>query len=376
MAPTELASDASLVTPADLPKVSADSHVEEPRFFWYDNLPASMKDRAPKTIRPSEEGGWELVGHDEETPEQQRLRERSEEMSRLAALQPAARLEIMREDGISGECIFPTIGLYVWDVPDPDVGEACCQIYNDWIHDEIESQSNRFRCAGLIPTWSVEAAITEVRRIERLGLGAAMLPLVAAPDWNHKQWEPLWEALEESALPAVMHQGTGHDMVWYRGPGAAVANLLATQTMAPRAVGLLASSGVLERHPGLHFVFVEVNASWLAWAMDTLDFYYHSFQQYGWTHPLLRETPSYYVSQQVHATFQDDPSATANLARTGISPLMWGSDYPHEEGTYPHSRETVNRLFSHLSEADARAVLGETAVRVFRFDPGVLESTP
>src|SRR5262245_52952719 len=94
-------------TPASLPKVSADSHVEEPRFCWHDNLPASMRERAPKTIRPSEEGGWELVGHGEETPEQQRLRERSEEMSRLAALQPEARLEVMREDGISAECIFP-----------------------------------------------------------------------------------------------------------------------------------------------------------------------------------------------------------------------------------------------------------------------------
>lgn len=363
-------------SPAQLPKVSADSHVEEPRFFWHDNLPPSMRDRAPKTIRPSEEGGWELVDHSAETPAQQAVRERSEEMSRLAALQPEARLEVMREDGISAECIFPTIGLYVWDVQDADVGDACCQIYNDWIFDQIESKSNRFRCAGLIPTWSVDQAVAEVRRIAALGLGGAMLPLVGRPEWNDKSWEPLWDALEESGLPAVMHQGTGHDMVWYRGPGAAVANLLATQSMAPRSVGLLAAGGVLERHPSLHVVYVEVNASWMAWAMDTLDFYYDSFQDYGWTRPLLKEKPSFYVGRQVHATFQDDPSALANLERTGISTLLWGSDYPHHEGTYPHSGETVDRLFSTLTEQQARAVLGGTAAELFHFDPAVLTSAP
>src|ERR1700755_605393 len=107
-----------MMDPAELPKISADSHVEEPRYIWYDNLPSSMRDRAPKTIRPSGDGGWRLVGHGEITPEQQRLLERAEERSRLAALQPEARLAVMREDGIWGECVFPSIGLYVWNVDD------------------------------------------------------------------------------------------------------------------------------------------------------------------------------------------------------------------------------------------------------------------
>src|ERR1700712_3496728 len=96
---------------ATLPLVSADSHVAEPRFLWYENLPVSMRDRAPRTIVPSEEGSWELEEHKkgtvsarrlpDETEEQQALRERAEERQRLAALTPDAPLARMRGDGIA-----------------------------------------------------------------------------------------------------------------------------------------------------------------------------------------------------------------------------------------------------------------------------------
>ena len=113
-----------------------------------------------------------------------------------------------------------------------------------------------------------------------LGLGALMLPTVACPDWNHRDWLPFWAAVAETGLPVVMHQGTGHSMIWYRGPGATVANLIATQTIAPRTATMLATSGTLERHPDLHVVFVEYNIGWLAWTMQTIDFYTESFRRY------------------------------------------------------------------------------------------------
>jgi len=184
---------------------------------------------------------------------------------------PEHRYEIMREEGIIAECIYPTIALYVWMLEDPDVGAASCRVYNEWIADGL-ARSPRFKCAGLVPTWRIEDAVAEVRFIAEAGLGSIMLPAVAAPDWNHRDWNPLWKAIEETNLPVVIHQGTGHSMFFYRGPGAGVANLLATQSMAPRMAGLLATSGVLAYHPDLHFVFVEYNIGWLGWAMQTLDF--------------------------------------------------------------------------------------------------------
>jgi len=238
-----------------------------------------------------------------------------------------------------------------------------------------------FSCAGIVPTWSVEGALAEVGRIASSRLGSVMLPAVAHPDWNHPVWEPLWSAIEETDLPVVMHQGTGHSMFTYRGPGAGVSNLMATQSIAPRTVALLANAGVLERHPNLHFVFVEFNVGWLAWTMDTLDFYTAAFKKYGvtahgkpWINPELPLKPSDYLRRQIHATFQDDTPAIHNVALTGSEGLLWGNDYPHEEGTYPDSREVVARLVAELDEADARNIFRDNAARLFNFDLSQLEA--
>jgi len=376
---------APLAQASSMGMISADSHVNEPRDLWSANLPASMRERAMRGIQPTEEGGWHLIldgRHVGMTSEA--------EEDRLAVIEPAYRMTIMREEGIAGECIFPTIGLYVWMLEDPDGGKVSCRIYNEWIDDQLNSRSGRFRCAGLVPTWRLEDAIEEVAFIADHGLGAVMMPTVAAPTYNHRHWEPLWDAIEETGLPVVMHQGTGHDMIWYRGPGATVANLLATQSMGPRTAAMLATSGVLERHPGLHVVFVEYNAGWIAWMMETIDYYNVAFQHLTTAtqgsakldrsgrpprpviHPTLPEKPSFYIRRQVHATFQDDKVAINNIGLTGAECLMWGSDYPHDEGTYPHSRETVDRLSAVLDEAARHKVFRDTAASLFRFDPAVL----
>jgi predicted TIM-barrel fold metal-dependent hydrolase len=238
----------------------------------------------------------------------------------------------------------------------------------------------------------VDAAVAEVERIASLGLCAAMLPVVAPTPWNAPAWEPLWSAIEAARLPVVMHQGTGHDMIWDRGRGATIANLIATQSLAPRVATMLATSGVLAGHEALHVVFVEFNGGWLAWTMDTADYYSRAFA--GLTtatqgsaklgrhtgaprpvlHPELPEPPSAYLRRQVHATFQDDRVALANVGVTGSACLLWGSDYPHDEGTHPHTRAVVDRLGAPLDDATAAAVFRDNAARLFSFDPAVLAS--
>jgi predicted TIM-barrel fold metal-dependent hydrolase len=337
-------------------------------------------------IEATEDGGWTLILDGSHVG-----KAGSSEADRLAVLEPAHRLAVMREEGIAGECIYPTIGLYVWMLQDADDGKISCRIYNDWVHEQLERQSPRFRCAGLIPTWRLEDALEEVQHISELGLCAAMLPTVAEPSYNNRLWEPLWDAIEAAHLPIVMHQGTGHSMIWYRGPGATVANLLATQSIGPRTAALLATSGVLERHPGLHVVFVEYNVGWLPWMMETIDFYTESFDRYGTTDkmgsarlaganrapkpvitPQLEERPSFYIRRQIHATFQDDLVGMQNINITGVDALLWGSDYPHEEGTYPFSRDTVDRLGAHLQPGEAEKIFRDTAAQIFNFAPEVL----
>lgn len=364
-----------------LPLISADSHVEEPPGLWFDELSGDAREALPPEMRPTTESESAFArridaeGSGNLTEDELEGERHRQAAASLGTTSIEARYRIMREDGIAGECIFPTSGLYLWNMEDPDVGKLCARIYNDWIYDQLESRSDRFRCAAVIPTWSVEDAMAEVERVLDLGLASVMLPLVGTPSYNHKEWEPLWSLIEESGRPVVMHQGSGHDMLFYRGRGASVSNLLATQSMAPRTAGLLTTSGVLADHPDLHFVFVETNAGWLSWAMSTLDHYNEAFKQnIGWVRPVLPELPSFYMKRQLHGTFQIDDVAINNIVKTGVEPLLWGSDYPHTEGTYPDSRQTVEKLCSHLDPADTEAIVHGTAARLFDFAPEVLET--
>jgi hypothetical protein len=127
---------------------------------------------------------------------------------------------------------------------------------------------------------------------------------------------------------------------------------------------------VLERHPALHVVLVEVNAGWLAWTMSTLDEYYRAHVH--WSKPKLVGLPCEYLRRQVHATFQTDGVAVHNIPLTGVDSLLWGNDYPHPESTFPDSDAVLGRLLEWVDAADAHAVVAGNAERLFGFAPSVL----
>ena len=363
---------------SDIGLVSADSHVNEPRDLWSENLPPSLRSQAMQGLQSGEDGSWKVVFEGKHVFK----KDMASETERLAVLDPQKRFEVMRSEGIVAETIFPTIGLYVWLLEDPKGGQASCHIYNDWIYDTLQRTSDRFCCAGIIPTWEPENAAAEVERVAEQGLRAIMLPSHTEVAWNHRVWDPMWDAIDATGLPVVMHQGTGFNTIWYRGPGATVANLVSTQTIAPRVATLLATSGVLERHPNLHVVFVEFNTGWIAWVEELMDYYDKVFREYDeirkdqqtkpTVYPDLSHPPSWYVQRQCHATFQVDHIGMRNVSYSGDVSLMWGHDYPHEEGTYPNSRKLVDEQAMHVSPDQARKIFRENALEVFNFDRQLL----
>jgi len=373
------ASESDGTSISEIGLISADSHVNEPRDLWASNLPPSLRSQAMEGIQSGEDGSWDVVFSGKHVYK----RDMDKEAERLAVLDPEKRFEVLRSEGIVAECLFPTIGLYVWMLEDPRGGEASCQVYNDWIYDTLQRKSGRFCCAGLIPTWTPEQAPAEVERIAEMGLRAIMLPSHTDIAWNHRAWDPLWDVIDSTGLPVVMHQGTGFDTIWYRGPGATVANLVSTETIGPRVATLLATSGVLERHPNLHVVFVEFNTGWLAWVEELMDYYDLVFREYDvireaertkpMVYPDLSHPPSWYVKHQCHATFQIDKVGLRNVPMSGDASLMWGHDYPHEEGTYPHSKKLVDEQAALLSLEQARRIFRENALEIFRFDRALID---
>jgi predicted TIM-barrel fold metal-dependent hydrolase len=359
-----------------LAKISADSHVDEPHDLWFERLPEHLREQAPRRIQANEDGGWNLVvnGNPIGWVDMSAEEAEAKEAARVAAAAPDKRMAMMRRDGLNGEIIYPTIGLYAYNIADAEVGIASCRVYNDWILERLGGDP-RIKVAAMIPTWSTEVAIAEIERTAtNSSVGGFLLPLVGTPEWNMPDWELLWPVVQATGKPVVMHQGSGHDMIFYRGWGSATANLLATQSLAPRAAALLACGGVLERYPELHVVMVEVNAGWLAWANSTLDEYYEAHRR--WAKPVLAELPSHYIRRQVHATFQDDPVALHNIPLTGVDSLLWGNDYPHPESTYPNSDKVLSALLTGIAEADAVAITSGNAARLFGFDDEILLTRP
>jgi len=127
----------------------------------------------------------------------------------------------------------------------------------------------------------------------------------------------------------------------------------------------LLSSGVAMRYPGMNFAMVECGEGWLAWVIYALDEQYE--RKHMWLEPKLDMKPSEYFRRQGPVTFGDDPVALTNLGYTGEGALLWGSDYPHDEGAFPHSEEVIYRIFQGFSEERKRKIVFGNALSLYGF---------
>jgi len=127
--------------------------------------------------------------------------------------------------------------------------------------------------------------------------------------------------------------------------------------------------GVFDRHPALQVVSVEHEVSWVPHFLGRLDETYTQRTPRGeWYRFVDGALPSDHFRRNVRLSFIEDRLAVPMRAEIGVDNLMWGSDYPHSEGTYPHSRKIVAEFSETLSATDARAVVFDTAAELFHFD--------
>jgi predicted TIM-barrel fold metal-dependent hydrolase len=168
-------------------------------------------------------------------------------------------------------------------------------------------------------------------------------------------------------MPMTFHVSTGRDPRTSRGNGGAVINY-AVHSLAPtmEPIANLCASGVLDRFPNLQFGSVEAGIGWVAWALSAMDEAYKKHHMF--VRPKLELLPSEYFKRNGFATFQEDKPGL-DLAREHglVENFMWANDYPHHEGTWPHSAEAIERTMVNLNDAERAAILGLNAARVFGF---------
>lgn len=293
-------------------------------------------------------------------------------------------------DGIVAEVVFPNTvppffptGVVIAPAPttreDYELRLAGIRAHNRWLADFCAAHPHRRAGLGQILLNDVDEAVADVRWAKEHGLSGVLLPGVAPntpiePLYS-PAYEPLWSVCEELEMP-VTHHGGGSgvpDMGRYESTLAMY--ILEVGFYANRALWHLVMSGVFERHPSMVFVMTEQGSAWIPEVLNRMDTLHadmvsgHFGGELGPQAFVLPRTPSEYFFENCYigASFPTQSDAT-RFAEIGIDRVMWGSDYPHREGTYPYSREALRRAFAGWDEAEVRKVLSENAARVYGFD--------
>ncbi len=355
--------------------VSADCHAQEPADFLTARIDHAYRDRVQGIVldgsgkhlkenegfRPMRSQTFKLEGEDLERAESGRT--------------PQDRLAAHARDGIDCEVIFPNKGLTVWATQDHAFSQAMCRAYNDWAWETFGPYNERLAPMACVATSDIDGAIAEIQRAATRGFKGLALPCKPIwgapnhehPNYNLPEFEKLWSAISDVDLPVTFHVSTGRDPRTSRGNGGAVINY-AVHSLSPTMEPLvnLCASGVIERFPKLRFGSIEAGIGWVPWMLTAMDEAYH--KHHMWVRPKLKQLPSEYFRSNGFASFGEDAPGLALMREWGLTEnFLWANDFPHQEGTWPHSAAAIERTMGHLNDQERAQVLGLNAARIFKF---------
>ncbi|MBK9666045.1 MAG: amidohydrolase [Gammaproteobacteria bacterium] len=290
------------------------------------------------------------------------------------------RIRELDADGIAGEVIFPQMapfgaGLMQYRFPvTPEQSFVGCQAYNRWLADLCRANPQRHAGVALIDVEDIDASVREIRAAREMGLwGGVLLPTStgAHPFYHHPRYEPIWAVCEELDMPLQSHSGWSPD--YGDVPSATAMFISEVDMFAQRPFTALLWSGVFERYPRIRYMLTETGVGWVVEKLRVLEF--------KAANPMFRHfrkglslSPSEYFARNcfVGASFMPEHEGRFRH-QIGVDRLMWGSDYPHLEGTWPNTMKALNATFGEYPEDEIRAILSLNAARAYGFDLAALQ---
>lgn len=392
----------------DIPLIiSVDDHVVEPPTLWSDRLPAALQDRGPRTERRhgvidyingratfAEGDGpgaaWTDVWRYESLawPLHAGLalggqRERLEldpvtyEDIEAGCWQQEPRLELLTANHTEASLCFPTVprfcGQLFLEAEDKALALRCLQAFNDWMIEEWCGGGGRGRLIPLtlVPLWDVELAAREVERCAARGSHAITFsenpPALGLPSMYSGYWDPLWTACEANDTVVNLHVGSSSKLP----TTANDANILVLPTLLWQNSMLAMTdwllSGTLVRFPTLKVALSEGQVGWIPFVLERIDISWGLRRNDPEIRALLPEPPSSYLGDRWFGCIFDDLAGLQLRESVGMGQICFETDYPHVDSTYPHSRDTVNRLatVAGLSDAEVVQFVRGNAVRCY-----------
>jgi uncharacterized protein len=369
--------------------ISADDHIDLgylPKDLWTERLPKSLRDRAPHVEDRGEKGEfWVCDGETWGDYRGERWFSRPKRnplaLDRGGVGEPGRpttpdkRLADMDRDGVEASLMFPPI--FAMQVGEPELRNACVQAYNDWAAEFGQAAPKRFFPVAMLSPVDPEAAKEEITRVAKLGFREAnFLVNDVTIDMYLKSWDVFWDAAEETNIVVSYHVGGSVQSGTVR---AAADTLKPDQRQMTFDMGLgngatsffnpfvnLFNFGTLERHPKLKFCLAESAIGWIPFVVQEMDYRYRrQFERKKVTEIPLKVMPSEIFKRQVWATFQTDLVGLHLIQFFGEGHVMWGSDYPHPDSTWPFSKEIIAKDSAHLPEEVKKKVYRENAAALY-----------
>jgi len=365
--------------------ISADSHVSIPKELVRAHLPselrgkveeaeraftAAMLEAKPQKTKQAElkEGraptGMPNMGQGAPWPAAGRAGEHD----------AAARLDDMDIDGVEAEILYVGSGGASFGALDAAERVEATRALNSGAIEWAAVDPKRLMPVYVLPVEDIAASVKEVERVVAEHGKAVQIPLVprevgGLPYWD-RAYDPLWEILSETGVPISQHVGASRylmqdvmqeDPTPYKGIFQSLPPIFMAECIADWTV-----SGVLERFPDLRVVLVEAGIGWIPYFLERLD---TMVANHGWTtfpDHAISELPSFYWHRNMAATFEQDKVGMRLLDMVGIENLMWATDYPHPDSTWPRSREILDEHFAGLPRDDVELIASGNVTRIYQ----------
>jgi predicted TIM-barrel fold metal-dependent hydrolase len=322
---------------------------------------------------------------------------RGNEEELAGAWDPTARDMMLDNDGIVAEVLFPD-GVTEMNAPPFGAGFgmhpaganaelmwAGCDAHNRFIAEFVQTAPERRIGLACIPVyWDVDLAVEKTKEAKRNGHSGVLLPPMCGdfPAYHYSQYDPFWAVCQDLEMPVHFHSGPA-PMQEFFGPmpppegqavpeGAVGSYLMEVHFWLARPLNFMLWGGVFTRFPKLKVSLSEGTSAWVPDYLKRLEFFYaesREAQKLGDFRAHLAESPveTFHKNVMIGASCMSRREAELRH-EIGIRNIMWGSDFPHPEGSWPVTRQHQIDSFHDIPQGEVAAMLGGNAIEFYGLD--------
>ena len=369
--------------------ISADDHIVEPQDLWTTRLDSKFRDQAPRIIREEGSDWWycegrKLIGMAITGAQTGKRFDSPESMSfddvyenvRLGGYIPEEHVKDMDTDGVDVSLLYPTVSLVLFRVEDTGLVNAMFRAYNDLLIEYCAASPKRLKGIAILNVDDVEVGINEMKRCAKLGCIGALIPVYPREGerYDSPRYDPLWASAQDLDMPISLHSATnragsgeGYQEGFQSSENDRRAIICNMDHFVRVSLTRMIFAGLFERYPKLQVGAIEHELAWAPHFLERIDYSYTQRAAgatgYRFKNDMI---PSDFFHRNVFLGFQEDRLGIRLRDLIGVDSLQWGSDYPHQESTFPRSREILEEVLSDCTEEEKAKIAGGNAARVYR----------